>query len=147
LAFLATTGTTAATFLALPRTMTATPPPPVFSLLVTLQFTADEPLRQFLVDIAPLCQYVHDHEPDTIAYQVLHSDIDPLRVLILERYRDKENAFLTIHRHSIPFLEFRPKLQAMQEAGHVTVQGESYLDSGTQVGGFGDRVVVDAAAP
>jgi quinol monooxygenase YgiN len=88
-----------------------------------------------------LCHHVRDHEPDTIAYQVLLSDQDPFRVLILERYRDQENAFLIVHRNSIPYLEFRPKLQALQDAGHVTVTGASYLDaSNTEVGGFGDRV-------
>jgi quinol monooxygenase YgiN len=118
---------------------------PVFSLLVTLQFTAEEYQAQFLRDITPLCHHVRDHEPDTIAYQVLLSDQDPLRVVILERYRDQEMAFLMVHRNSIPFLEFRPKLQALQDAGHVTVEGASYLDaSSTEVGGFGDRVIAGA---
>jgi hypothetical protein len=37
---------------------------------------------------------------------------------------------------SAPFLEFRPKLKAMQDAGLVAVEGDSYVDSGI---GFGDR--------
>lgn len=107
-----------------------------FSLLVKLTFTAEEHKETFLNDIAPLAQYVKDNELDTIAYEVLLSDKDPLRVLILERYKDKEHAFLTVHKNSKPFLEFRPKLLALQEAGHVTVDGESYVDAGV---GFGDR--------
>lgn len=109
-----------------------------FSLLVTLIFTDDVHKKSFLRDIAPLAQYVKDYELETIAYEVLLSDKDPLRVVILERYRNKDNAFLKIHRNSKQFLEFRPKLQAMQEAGHVSVDGESYMDAGI---GFGDRVV------
>ena len=108
-----------------------------FSLLVKLTFTEPKHKESFLADIAPLAQYVKEHELDTIAYEVLLSDKDPLRVLILERYKDKEHAFLTVHRTSQPFLDFRPKLQALQEAGHVTIDGESFLDAGV---GFGDRV-------
>lgn len=107
-----------------------------FSLLVTLKFSAEEHKKAFLDDIAPLAKFVQEKEPETIAYEVLLSDKDPLRVLIMERYKDKENAYLKVHRSSQQFLEFRPKLQAMQEAGYVTVDGESYLDSGV---GFGDR--------
>ena len=110
---------------------------PAFSLLVTLQFTAEEHKEIFLKDIAPLATYIKENEPDTIAYEVLISDKDPLRVLIMERYKDKGNSFLKVHRTSEAFLKFRPKLQALQKSGYVTVDGESYLDSGV---GFGDRL-------
>lgn len=109
-----------------------------FSLLVTLTFVSRTQKEQFLKDIAPLADYVRDHEPDTIAYQVLQSDKEPLRVLILERYRNKEKAFLEVHRSSEAFKTFRPKLKAMEEAGLVSVAGESYVDTDV---GFGDRVV------
>lgn len=109
---------------------------PVFSLLVTLTFEAAEHKEQFLNDFKPLAEYVKSSEPDTLAYEVLLSDKDPLEVMILERYKDKENAYLTVHKSSEPFLAFRPKLQAMQEKGLVKVSGNSYLDSGV---GFGDR--------
>ena len=108
-----------------------------FSLLVTLTFTENEHKEKFLQDIAPLAAYVRDHEPDTIAYQVMQSDKDPLRVLILERYRDKETAYLQVHRSTAEFLAFRPKLKAMEDAGYVSIAGESYVDSEI---GFGDRV-------
>jgi quinol monooxygenase YgiN len=109
---------------------------PSFSLMVTLQFTATEYKEQFLREIQPEADYVKANEPGTLAYNVLLSDQDPLQVLVLERYQDKEEAYLQIHKSSTPFLAFRPKLQAMQEAGHVTISGHSYLDSGV---GFGDR--------
>lgn len=109
-----------------------------FSLFVTLQFSAKEHKDTFMEDIAPLATYIRNEELQTIAYEVLLSDQDPLKVLVMERYTDKDNAFLKVHRNSAAFLEFRPKLKAMQEAGYVTIQGESFLDSGI---GFGDRVV------
>ncbi len=109
---------------------------PAFSLLVTLQFSAAEHMDQFFKDIQPLADYCKAHEPDTIAYEVLHSDKDSLQVLILERYRNKETAFLQVHRSSAPFQAFRPKLKAMEDQGHVKISGDSYVDSGI---GFGDR--------
>jgi quinol monooxygenase YgiN len=109
---------------------------PPFSLLVTLQFTDERYKAQFLEDFAPLAAYIRDNEPLTLAYEALQSDQDPLKILILERYVDKENAFLQVHRSSQPFLEFRPKLKSMQDAGFVTVEGSSYDDT---MLGFGDR--------
>lgn len=109
---------------------------PAFSLLVTLKFTDEVYKEEFLRDIAPVAQYVREHEPQTVAYEVLLSDQDPLQVLVLERYSDKEKAYLEVHKSSRAFLEFRPKLKKMQDDGFVDISGHSYLDSGV---GFGDR--------
>lgn len=109
----------------------------IFSLLVTLQFTAEEHKQEFFKIVKPLADYIQSSEPETLAFEVMLNDKDPLQVMLLERYQDKENAFLKIHKTSAVFLEYRPKLQAMQDAGHVTISGNSYLDSGL---GFGDRV-------
>mmetsp|Transcript_39740 Transcript_39740/g.95898 ORF Transcript_39740/g.95898 Transcript_39740/m.95898 type:complete len:238 (-) Transcript_39740:169-882(-) len=111
--------------------------PPVFSLFVTLEFTSDVYLQQFLTDLKPVADYVRENERGTISYEVLRSDKDPLRVMLMERYKDKEVAYLQVHRSSEPFLEYRPKLKAMEEAGYVKIVGESYVDTGV---GFGDRV-------
>lgn len=110
---------------------------PVFTLLVTLDFSDPEYKAQFLQDIEPVATYCKVHEPGTLAYEVLLSDKDPLQVMFLERYQDKEVAYLQVHKSSAPFLEFRSKLQAMQEAGHVRISGHSYLDSGI---GFVERL-------
>jgi quinol monooxygenase YgiN len=105
--------------------------PPPFSLLVTLLFTELPYKEQFLSDITPLCQYIQKYESNTtLSYEVLMSDTNPLQVLILERYVDKEVAFLQIHRTSDEFVQFRTKLQSMQQQGYVTVNGASYYDSG-----------------
>jgi len=103
---------------------------------VTLSFDSVEYKEQFLNDIKPVADYVKSSEPDTIAYEMLLSDKDPLQVMVLERYLDKENAYLNVHKSSAPFLAFRPKLKAMEENGHVSISGNSYIDSGI---GFGDR--------
>lgn len=109
-----------------------------FSLLVTLVFSEVQYRDQFLNDFATIAAYVRDHEPTTLAYETLQSDSNPLKVLILERYQDKENAYLKIHKSSQVFIDFRPKLKELNDAGHVTIDGHSYLDTMT---GFGDRVI------
>ena len=109
---------------------------PPFSLLVTILFTTEEYKYQFLQHFAPLAAYVREHEPQTLSYEALQSDQNPLQILILERYTDKEVAYLQVHKSSLQFLEFRPKLQWMQEAGHVTIHGHSYEDT---MLGFVDR--------
>jgi quinol monooxygenase YgiN len=102
-----------------------------FSLMVQLTFTEVQYQEQFVRDITPLCQYIQQHESNTtLSYEVLFSDQDPLRVLILERYVNQPEAFLQIHKTSAPFLEFRAKLQAMQQHQVVTIDGSSYYDSG-----------------
>jgi quinol monooxygenase YgiN len=112
-----------------PRRPSQAQPSPPFSLLVTLLFTSEEYKYQFLRDFAPLAAYVRDHEPQTIAYEALQSDQNPLQILLLERYVDKEVAYLQVHKSSKEFLDFRPKLMRMQDAGHVTVSGHSYEDA------------------
>ena len=103
--------------------------PKPFSLLVKLTFTELQHQQEFLKDITPLCQYIKEYESTTtIAYEVLLSDQDPLQVFIIERYIDKENAFLQIHKTSPSFLEFRTKLQTMQNNQYVTIDGSSYYD-------------------
>lgn len=99
-------------------------------------FSAAEHRDDFLEAFRPFAAYVRDHEPKTISYEALQSDKDPLQVMLLERYEDKEVAYLQVHRSSKEFLEFRPKLKAIQDAGHVTMDGHSYVD--TMIG-FGDR--------
>lgn len=111
---------------------------PPFSLFVTLTFTDEDHKRKFLdEDFGPYCAFVKEHEPTTLSYEALQSDQNPLQVLIMERYTDKEVAFLQTHRSTKEFLQFRPKLKEMQEAGFVKVEGASFYDT---LLGFGDRV-------
>lgn len=107
-------------------------PPPVFTVLTTLQFEQDEHRAQFYKDVQPLCEYVKKRQHDTLAYEVLRSDTNPRVVTMVERYPNKKEAYLKRHRTSLPYLEFAPKLRAMQDAGQVTVSRESYWD--TQLG-------------
>ena len=64
-----------------------------------------------------------------LRYEVAQSDKDPLRYVILERYRSKDD-YLGAHRRSPAFREFRPQMRALQESGRVTVTGSSYQELG-----------------
>jgi quinol monooxygenase YgiN len=108
-----------------------------FWLLVTLQFATSVHKEIFLKDFSEVATYVRDHEPSTLMYEALQSDKDPLQLLILEMYTNKETAYLEVHRNSKPFVDFRPKLQALQESGHVVISGHSYLNEDVGNGTMG----------
>ena len=99
-----------------------------FSLLVSLEFQDSIAKQEFVKAIEPVADYVRSNEPSTLSYQVLQSDQNPLQLLILERYMDKEEAYLQIHKSSDEFLEFRPQLQKMSEQGRVKISGNSFID-------------------
>ena len=118
---------------------------PAFILAVNLKFTTLANRDTFLQLIDPVCKDVLAKEgplskqpsstidssstETTLSYKVAISDKDPLLVLVLERYSDKDNGYLKVHRSGTEFLNFREKLKAMQEEGGVVVQGESYLET------------------
>ena len=102
----------------------------IFSLFVSLQFTQLQDKEEFLLLVRPLADYIWREEPTTLAFDVISHDADPLQVMLVERYQEKATAFLQIHKSSPHFLNYRPKLQQMQNDGRVVVSGNSYLDSG-----------------
>lgn len=103
-----------------------------FVLLVNLQFTSLEYRNTFLKLIEPVCEDVRANELSkgtTLSYRVSISDKDPLMVIVLERYSDRENGYLLVHRSGKVFLSFRDELKTMQERNEVTIVGESYLET------------------
>ena len=121
----------------------------VFVLMVNLQFKSIARRDTFLELIEPVCLDVLYNEgpskkatiikkggiakPEkmitTLSYKVAISDDDPLKVLILERYSDKDNAYMDIHRSGTEFLKFRKQLKVIQEAGDVMIDGHSYIET------------------
>ena len=103
-----------------------------FVLLVNLQFTSLEHRNTFLKLIEPVCKDVRANEfskGTTLSYRVSISDKDPLMVVVLERYSDKENGYLLAHKSGKAFVSFRDELKGMQERNEVTITGESYLET------------------
>ena len=113
-----------------------------FVLLVNLKFTTLDHRDTFLQLIDPVCKDVLANEgpsskqstsststETTLSYKVAISDKNPLMVIVMERYSDKERGYLDIHRSGKEFQKFREKLKKMQEEGHVIIEGESYLET------------------
>jgi quinol monooxygenase YgiN len=98
-----------------------------FFLGVTIQFPNEADLKTFETEFKPLAKYVEEKELGTISYILMHSDKDPLQVMILERYKNKDY-YLNVHKSSKEFLEFRAKLNTLIERGAV-VNGHSYIES------------------
>lgn len=101
-----------------------------FSLVVTISFSNESVRDNFLEDVRPLCKYVKTSELQTLSYEVAISDRDPLKILLLERYEEKESAYADIHKSSDAFQTFRGKLKTMQGSGLATVEGASYIETG-----------------
>ncbi|CAE8654676.1 unnamed protein product, partial [Polarella glacialis] len=83
----------------------------------------------------PFVSYMKEHEPTTLAFEMMHSDKDPLQVLVFERYADKDEAYLKIHRASEAFLAFRSTLASLDPV----IDGHSYWEGGS---GFFERAVL-----
>jgi quinol monooxygenase YgiN len=118
-----------------------------FVLLVNMKFATIDHRNTFLKLMEPVCNYVYSNEgpaitststsssssgkleQTTLSYQVAISDKNPLQVLVMERYSDKENGYLTVHKSGKEFLKFREQLKGMQDRGEVVINGESYLET------------------
>jgi len=121
-----------------------------FVLLVNMKFTTLAHRDTFLEWVEPVCKDVLVHEGllpstpaslstslststqniiTTLSYQVAISDKDPLLIVVMERYSDKEHGYLEVHRSGSEFLKFRERLKGMQEDGDVVIEGESYFET------------------
>ena len=100
-----------------------------FVLSVGLQFRDKGSAETLLKAWEQAARYCIEHEPFLFAYEVAQSDSDPLKYVILERYRSKLD-YTGAHRRSPAFKAFRPQMRAMQDSGAVTVSGQSYQELG-----------------
>jgi quinol monooxygenase YgiN len=99
-------------------------------LAVSVKLAREDLVPHFIELFRPVATHVREREPHTLSYELMWSDKDPLRALVFERYRNKQEDFLVTHRSSEPFLRFRKQLQEMQDDGRVVeLSGESYVES------------------
>ncbi len=99
-----------------------------FYLGVVIIFPDLNQKQQFINIFTPLANYVKEKELGTLSYELLESDKDPKRILISERYQSREY-YLTVHKTSSEFLQFREGFQQLIANGTV-VDGHSYYESG-----------------
>lgn len=100
-----------------------------FVLSVGLNFQDSDTADELLKAWATAAAWCLEHEPFLFAYEVAQSDTDPLKYVIIERYRSKED-YTGPHRRSPAFKAFRPQMRALQDSGRVSVTGQSYREMG-----------------
>ena len=100
-----------------------------FVLSVSLQFSDAATSTELLSAWKDAADWCYTHEDFLFAYEVAQSDKDPLKYVIIERYRSKDD-YTGAHRTSPAFKRFRPKMRALQESGRVVVTGDSYQELG-----------------
>jgi quinol monooxygenase YgiN len=95
-----------------------------FVLLVAIDFASEGDKDSFKKLFKNIAQYVAEYEFSTLSYELAESDKSSTRVIIIERYKDKD-AYTNIHRSSEPFKKFRSILQGYD----VKIDGHSYIES------------------
>ena len=100
-----------------------------FVLAVNLQFQDNVSAENLLKAWGQAAEWCVKNEPFLYAYEVAQSDQDPLKYVIFERYRSKED-YTGPHRKSPAFKAFRPQMRLLQESSKVTVTGSSYNELG-----------------
>ena len=78
----------------------------------------------FIEGFSKLADYVFNKEPRTLSYELAQSDKEEKRLLVIERYVNKQ-AYTDIHRRSPDFISFRENLNKMD----VSIEGHSYIET------------------
>lgn len=99
----------------------------VFVLDIHFTFKSEKDRDKFIQLWRPLAKHVLLHEPGTLSYELSVGDSDPLRVLVFERYRTKDDYHL--HKASKPFEEFHNALRESKIEWTVK-EGQSYYETG-----------------
>lgn len=109
-----------------PRRQPTTPPPEQsFLLLVQLEFKTVEDRMAAEDAWRPEADHCRAAEPGTLSYELARSDKNDRMIIIIERYADKDQAYLDVHKKSAAFARFRPQLAALDPK----IVGESYVAS------------------
>lgn len=91
----------------------------VYCVTFTIELKNESDVPRFLKGFRQLLDHVHEKEPDTVSYEILHcvvspgqgsppgssSDLQPQKFMVLERYRTKQ-AFTDVHLKSAAFATF-----------------------------------------
>jgi quinol monooxygenase YgiN len=79
---------------------------------------------RFAVLFSKLAEYVVNQEPTTLSYELAESDKEKNKVVVVERYVNKDS-YILIHKRSPEFLEFREKMSEMD----IEINGHSYMET------------------
>lgn len=99
----------------------------MFVLDIHFTFKTKSDRDKFIELWRPLANHVLMHEPGTLSYELSVADSDPLRVLVFERYRTKDDYHM--HKASKPFEDFHNGLRESKIEWAVK-DGQSYYETG-----------------
>mmetsp|Transcript_15057 Transcript_15057/g.45515 ORF Transcript_15057/g.45515 Transcript_15057/m.45515 type:complete len:164 (-) Transcript_15057:627-1118(-) len=102
-------------------------PTKAWLLVVSSKFQSLEDRDALLEHVRRIAQQSANHEPGTLGFQVAIADNDPLRILVFERFANKE-AWLEAHRNSTVYKKYK----AWQAAANIQAEttGQSYDELG-----------------
>mmetsp|Transcript_39213 Transcript_39213/g.54443 ORF Transcript_39213/g.54443 Transcript_39213/m.54443 type:complete len:143 (-) Transcript_39213:237-665(-) len=101
-----------------------------FVLAVDFYFKDSESLEEFLTAAQAIVKHCLAKEPDTFTYEISRSDKNPLHLQFYERYSNKDDAYMNVHKSSEAFMSFRSKVQQMEKDARVSISGNSFQELG-----------------
>lgn len=97
-----------------------------FVLCVRLKFTSLDARDQFLHHFKLLSDAVAGNEPQTLSFQIMQADNDSLSLLLFERFLNKQDAYLTVHKCSDQFKRVKSFLNDL--GPQCQMEGQSYIE-------------------
>lgn len=100
-----------------------------FFLILFLTFATEDVLHDFTVGFKDYQAYVRKHEPYTLRFEMSRSDQSERRLMVIERYANKDRDYLKTHRKSLEFISWRSRVADWEQKGLVNITGESFLEA------------------
>eukprot|EP01026_Neomeris_dumetosa_P007245 TRINITY_DN12246_c0_g1_i18.p2 TRINITY_DN12246_c0_g1~~TRINITY_DN12246_c0_g1_i18.p2 ORF type:complete len:171 (+),score=5.61 TRINITY_DN12246_c0_g1_i18:72-584(+) len=95
-------------------------------LVIWINFDTIKDRDVFLEWWQPLAQYVAENEPGLLSYEIAISDLEPLQILVFERYVNR--AYLEgVHQKSDAYWKFKNIVN--QSSFNIVKQGMSYIET------------------
>ena len=100
-----------------------------FFLILFLTFATEDVLHDFTVGFKDYQAYVRKHEPYTLQFEMSRSDQSERRLMVIERYENKDRDYLETHRKSLEFISWRSRVADWEQKGLVNITGESFWEA------------------
>ena len=100
-----------------------------FVLYVELEFTNARAAKELVRAWRECADWCRTRERGLLHYEISQSNKDELTYSIFERYAS-ERAYAETHKATEAYKTFRPKMQALQDAGELKVSGASFFELG-----------------
>ena len=100
-----------------------------FFLILFLTFATEDALHDFTVGFKDYQAYVRKHEPYTLQFELSRSDQSKRRLMVIERYANKDRDYLETHRKSLEFISWRSRVADWEQKGLVNITGESFWEA------------------